>query len=195
MFVPALILSAGLAIQSVRFLRDARRRVPSAGARSVGWLVAVFIATTVFMVGGRIWSEIEQVSSLPPPPAGARNVLLIVWDTVRAANTSAYGYHRATTPNLDRLAGRGVRFDLAFSAASWTLPSHASMFTGRWPHELHVDWKAPMRDDVPTLAGSLASRGYDTAGFVANFDYFAGKRAWLAGSLTTRITRSAFSTS
>ena len=98
-------------------------------------------------------------------------MLLIVWDTVRAANTSLYGYRRATTPNLERLASRGVRFDLAFSTSSWTLPSHASMFTGRWPHELGVGWKTPVRDGVPTLAGYLASHGYDTAGFVANLDY------------------------
>jgi arylsulfatase A-like enzyme len=64
-----------------------------------------------------------------------------------------------------------VRFDLAFSTASWTLPSHASMFTGRWPHELDVDWKSPLRDDVLTLAEYLRSQGYDTAGFAANLEY------------------------
>ena len=45
------------------------------------------------------------------------------------------------------------------------------MFTGRWPHELGVDWKSPLRDDVPTLAEYLAAHGYDTAGFAANLDY------------------------
>ena len=107
----------------------------------------------------------------PPSPAGARNVLLIVWDTVRASNLSLYGYGRPTTPNLKDLAARGVRFDLAFSTSSWTLPSHAGMFTGRWPHELGVGWKSPLRDDVPTLAEYLSSHGYDTAGFAANLDY------------------------
>ena len=76
-----------------------------------------------------------------------------------------------TTPNLERLARRGVRFERAFSTSSWTLPSHASIFTGRWPHELGADWKAPVRDGVPTLADFLAAHGYDTAGFVANLDY------------------------
>jgi arylsulfatase A-like enzyme len=122
-------------------------------------------------IGGRAWAERRAASALPPSPAGARNVLLIVWDTVRAGNLSLYGYGRPTTPNLKGLAGRGVRFDLAFSSSSWTLPSHASMFTGRWPHELGVDWKSPLRDDVPTLAEYLSSRGYDTAGFAANVDY------------------------
>ncbi len=122
-------------------------------------------------IGGRAWSEHRAVSALPPAPASAQNVLLIVWDTVRASNLSLQGYSRPTTPNLERLAGRGVRFDLAFSTSSWTLPSHASLFTGRWPHELGVDWKSPLRDDVPTLAESLASHGYETAGFAANLDY------------------------
>jgi arylsulfatase A-like enzyme len=47
------------------------------------------------------------------------------------------------------------------------------MFTGRWPHELRVDWKSPMRLGVPTLAEYLASRGYDTVGFVGS------KKQWM----------------
>ena len=84
---------------------------------------------------------------------------------------SLHGYGRPTTPNLQRLARRGVRFDRAFSTSSWTLPAHASLFTGQWPHELGVDWKSAMRDDVPTLAGYLAEHGYETAGFAANVEY------------------------
>jgi arylsulfatase A-like enzyme len=167
----ALIVGVGLAIQSVRFVRPRGDGYVRLVRWTAGWLVASLVATILLTIGGRDWSEHRQKSALPTAPAGARNVLLVVWDTVRSANTSLYGYRRATTPNLQRLASRGVRFELAFSTSSWTLPSHASMFTGRWPHELRVNWKAPMRDDVPTLAGYLASRGYDTAGFVANLDY------------------------
>ena len=75
-------------------------------------------------------------------------MLLIVWDTVRAENLSLYGYGRRTTPNLERLAARGVRFRHAFATSSWTLPSHASLFTGRWPHELSAGWKTPLDDDA-----------------------------------------------
>jgi arylsulfatase A-like enzyme len=177
----ALIVSAGLAIQSVRSSRRREEGFLRLVCWTVGLLVATLFATAIVTIVGRMWSEHRQNSSLPPAPPGARNVLLIVWDTVRAANTSLYGYGRATTPNLERLAGRGVRFDLAFSSSPWTLPSHASMFTGRWPHELRVNWKAPMRDGVPTLAGYLASRGYDTAGFVANLDYCAGETGLARG--------------
>ena len=92
-------------------------------------------------------------------------------DTVRADHLSLYGYERRTSPTLERLAKRGIRFDQARATAPWTLPSHASMFTGRWPHELSTKWMCPLRGDVPTLAEYLGSLGYATAGFVGNTSY------------------------
>ena len=109
--------------------------------------------------------------AVPCPAAGSPNVLLIVLDTVRADHLSLYGYPRPTTPNLERLARRGIRFDQARAAAPWTLASHANMFTGRWPHELAIEWTCPLREDVPTLAEHLGSLGYATAGFAGNTFY------------------------
>ena len=165
------IVCAAMVIQ---LLRVVRRRGPAFlrfVRRSVIWLVVLLLAIAGTTVGGRVWAEYRQLASLPPAKPGSQNVVLIVWDTVRASNTSLHGYHRDTTPNLKQLASQGVAFDLAFSTSSWTLPAHASLFTGRWPHELGVDWKAPMRADAPTLAEQLSSHGYDTAGFVGNLDY------------------------
>ena len=105
------------------------------------------------------------------PPAGSPNVLFIVLDTVRADHLSLYGYPRSTTPTLKRLAENGIRFDRARATAPWTLPSHASFFTGRWPHELGVQWLTPLRPGPPLLAEYMGSRGYATAGFVANTGY------------------------
>jgi hypothetical protein len=85
--------------------------------------------------------------------------------------TVVHAYRRRTSPNLERLASRGTRFDQAFATAPWTLPSHSSLFTGRWPHELTADWQSPLDRTHPTLAEYLAGHGYDTAGFVANLDY------------------------
>ena len=65
----------------------------------------------------------------------------------------------------------GVRFDTARPSASWTLPSHASMFTGQWPHRLSVGWDRGLDESFPTLAEFLAQHGYATAGFVANTFY------------------------
>jgi arylsulfatase A-like enzyme len=102
---------------------------------------------------------------------GAPNVLLIVMDTVRAHNLSLYGYPRSTTPNLQRLANEGATFTQALSTAPWTLPSHASMFTGRYPHELSTNWARPLDSTYPTLAEVLSGHGFRAAGFVANTGY------------------------
>jgi arylsulfatase A-like enzyme len=167
----AMLLSGGLAIQSARLVGTRRRTFLDMVRRTTPPLMVILLATVLGMTGVRAWSEHRALAALPPPPPGARNLLLIVWDTVRAGNLSIHGYGRRTTPHLEELAGRGVKFDLAFATSSWTLPSHASLFTGRWPHELGVDWVSPLGDGAPTLAEYLGARGYDTAGFVANLDY------------------------
>ncbi len=113
----------------------------------------------------------RRESARPLPKAGSPNVLLIVLDTVRVDHLSLYGYSRPTSPNLERLAQHGIRFDAARSTAPWTLPSHASMFTGRWPHELSVGPRTPLDGTMPTLAEYLGLQGYATAGFVANMEY------------------------
>jgi arylsulfatase A-like enzyme len=95
------------------------------------------------------------------------NVLLIVLDTVRAKSLGLYGGPQRT-PWLEGLARSGVRFDRAIATAPWTTPSHASMFTARFPHELSADWDAPLDDAQPTLAEVLSGHGYMTAGFVGN---------------------------
>ena len=94
--------------------------------------------------------------------------MLIVWDTVRAYDLSLYGYSRNTTPNLEYWASKGVKYDLAVSPAPWTYPSHSCFFTGQWPFRLNSQWKFQLDPPVPTLAEYLSSRGYQTAGFVAN---------------------------
>lgn len=79
----------------------------------------------------------QQRSQDPPEPSGSErpHVLLISVDTLRADRLSSYGYHLRTTPNMDRLAEEGVRFERAYCAIPMTGPSHFSMFTGRYPQE------------------------------------------------------------
>jgi len=72
---------------------------------------------------------IALVACKAPPP----DVLLVTLDTTRVDHLSAYGYERDTTPSLSRLAADGVTYTRAYSVASWTLPSHASLFTGKYP--------------------------------------------------------------
>ena len=119
-------------------------------------------------VGGGEWLADWRDASRPLPHGDPPNVLLITLDTVGADHLSLYGYGRPTSPVLERLAKSGIRFDEARATAPWTLPSHATMFTGRWHHELSVDWTTPLDEKYRTLAEHLEARGYATAGFVAN---------------------------
>jgi len=105
------------------------------------------------------------------------NVLLIVLDTVRAESMSLYGYGKNTTPFLDSLAQSSVVFQNAMSTAPWTLPAHASMFTGLNPNKLFPANSTPLNAVTPmsskdmTLADFLSDKGYRTGGFVANLRY------------------------
>jgi arylsulfatase A-like enzyme len=100
------------------------------------------------------------------------NVLVIVVDTLRADHLGTYGYERRrTSPNLDAFARDAIRFDHAFSQASWTRPSFASILTGRYPSSHRTVYKPDVLPDaVDTLAESLSGQGYATAGFVTNFN-------------------------
>jgi arylsulfatase A-like enzyme len=103
------------------------------------------------------------------PVEGAPSFVVVVLDTVRADHTSAYGYHRDTTPNLARLAARGIRFERAYATGHWSLPSHASLFTGLLPsrHGAHSEHHA-LDSRHRTLAELLARHGYETANFTGN---------------------------
>jgi arylsulfatase A-like enzyme len=96
-------------------------------------------------------------------------VVLVVLDTVRAGNVSGYGYARPTSPELDRLAAEGALFLDATSPSTWSLPSHASLFTGRYPssHGAHGEHRY-LDARYPTLAQVLEARGYETFCITAN---------------------------
>jgi arylsulfatase A-like enzyme len=165
-----LILASGIAIRLVPRLE--RSEVP--WRRWLIWgfpslLSLVLVMAGVIFGGDRI--DERREGARPLPPADSPNVLLIVLDTVRADRMSVYGYPRPTTPSLEQLAKRAVRFTEARATAPWTLASHASMFSGRLPHELGVEWRTALRNNFPTLAEFLGSRGYATAGIAANIGY------------------------
>ena len=169
--VAALVLAAGLAIQTTRFVAAHVVAFEGLVRRTLVWMVGLVIALGLGVQGRQMLAERQALAQLPRAPANAPNVLLITLDTVRAPNLSLYGYSRSTTPQLEQFAKTGVVFERALSAAPWTLPSHASMFTGRWPHELSADYSTPLDATYPTLAEFLRARGYVTAGFVANYAY------------------------
>ena len=179
----ALVLSLGIAVQTARVVTAHPRGMRRIVRTTLPAMAALVALGGLSFNGWRRLSESRAVAELPLAAPGAPNVLLIILDTVRALNLSLYGYTRQTSPALERFARRGIVFDRAISAAPWTLPSHASLFTGRWPHELSADWRVPLDATYPTLAEVLAQRGYATAGFVANA-YNAGEGSGLARGFT-----------
>jgi len=104
------------------------------------------------------------------------NVLLVVLDTLRADHMSIYGYERKTTPSIDRLAADSVVFRFALSTSSWTLPAHASLFTGLFPsaHGARLTPESAqlasgLAPSCTTLAETLRNCGYATGCISANF--------------------------
>ena len=138
-------------------------------ARSLVALLAAFAALSALVSAHR---------SRPAWP----NVVLVVLDTVRADHLSLYGYPVATSPRLDALARGATVYTRAIAAGSWTVPSHASMFTGRYAfeHGAHTlqlpvhredgetEAVRPLDTGYVTLAEALREMGYQTAAVVAN---------------------------
>ncbi|MEP7344201.1 MAG: sulfatase-like hydrolase/transferase [Gemmatimonadaceae bacterium] len=167
----ALIVAIGAAVAL-------RRRMPTDPDRLVAiarrWSVAVLVLCAVSASLAIVWRAIatrRDVAAMPAPPEGAPNVLLIILDTVRSSALSLYGYGRRTTPELDTFAQGGTVFETAIAPAPWTLPSHATIFTGRYPAWLNLDFRQRLDDREPTLAELLRSKGYTTLGIAANMGY------------------------
>ncbi|MFQ5745776.1 MAG: sulfatase [Gemmatimonadota bacterium] len=175
--VAIVVLACGIAARSAASAAGSSRS--GRRARSAGLLLAVVAVVWAGAVaGGRRLAESRARAGLTSAPPGAPNVLLLILDTVRATNSSLYGYPRPTTPRLEDFAREGVVFENAVSTAPWTLVSHAGVFTGLHPFEMAADWQAPLERGPPTLAEVLRDRGYATGGFVAN-DRYAGRNTGL----------------
>ncbi len=97
------------------------------------------------------------------------NILFIVLDTHRVDRLGCYGYHRNTTPNLDEFVKNSTLFKKAISPAQWTIPSHASMFTGEYP-TTHSTIQASdaLSNQLVTIAEYAFQLGYKTVGFCNN---------------------------
>jgi arylsulfatase A-like enzyme len=97
------------------------------------------------------------------------DIVLVVLDTVRRDFTGVGGASKGATPRLDDLMAQGTAFRNAWANAPWTVPSHASLFTGLLPSEHGCNAVSPHLDPKhPTLAAALADAGYDTGAFFSN---------------------------
>jgi arylsulfatase A-like enzyme len=97
------------------------------------------------------------------------DIVLLILDTHRVDRLSCYGYERRTTPYIDRFAANATLFEHAVSPAQWTIPAHASLFTGEYP-ATHMTTQIynTLSDSFTTLAEFLRRGGYHTIGFCNN---------------------------
>ncbi len=140
-------------------MSQGRSRPWSAGVR-----VLVLIGLAVTAVGAVWWYHAAQSSRL-----SIRNVVLISIDTCRADRLSSYGFKRTTTPNIDAVADRGIRFANVVSPVPLTLPAHSTMLTGTSPisHGVHDNIGFRLGPSSTTLAEILQNKGYATGAVVS----------------------------
>jgi arylsulfatase A-like enzyme/Flp pilus assembly protein TadD len=132
-------------------------------------LKALYAALAIGIAALALWRWAPKPAGTPTLPP--RNVLLITIDTLRADALGAYGNDAAVTPLADRLALNGLRFDNAHGHSVVTLPSHASLLTGRLPIDHGIRDNAGFRlaRTDETLATRLKAAGFRTGAFVSGF--------------------------
>ena len=121
----------------------------------------------------------DSAISLPKKP----NIIIIMADTLRADHVGCYGYHRNTTPNIDKLAKDGIRFNQAIANSSWTTASVSSFMTSQYPQTVIL--KGPNSDEyggtpamsthVVTIAEFLRDHGYATGAAISNPQFGDGR--------------------
>ncbi|HLH41455.1 MAG TPA: sulfatase [Bryobacteraceae bacterium] len=173
------LLFAAIAVFAAFVHRLRRNWIPSAlrhaGAAGLA-LAAIFLLDLIRATPASIRTQ----PVAPAPQAGKPNIVLITMDTVRADHLPLYGYGRDTAPNLRELARSATLYTRAMATSDFTLPTHASIFTG-----LYAPWHGarigpasdprprPLSPQLPSLPELLASSGYWTAESVANWAFLA----------------------
>jgi arylsulfatase A-like enzyme len=174
-----LVMAIGAAVAFDRWFVPHKDKALRFWERTSPWLPALLLLVFLAAEGSTWGREQRAVANLPAAAPGSPNVLVIVIDCLRADHVSAYGYSRATSPYIDRLAAEGALFENAIATASWSLPSHASMVTGRYPfdhgaEDITASWFASDSSFAghTTLGEALERRGYRTGAFSGNRVYF-----------------------
>ena len=173
----ALLLAAvilwWLAVKRLARHDERLRIIARNGAATATMAVLLALVLGVPVAIAQVW-KLEVDSQKP-------NVLIVLIDALRADRLGTYGYHRDTSPNLDKLASEGTRFDAAIAQASWTKPSIASMLTGLYARQTSVSsgaWAQEGQEGAVlvrllaakhvTVAEQLAAMGYETGAFGEN---------------------------
>lgn len=132
--------------------------------------LAAAVAAALWLAAGlaRLWPAAPPSVAASEPPPGS--VVLIVLDTTRADVFGAYGATSGETPVFDRFAAEGELYEEMISGSPWTVPSHATFFTGLPPraHDCWFGGRLWLDDELETLAERFAANGYETAAFFGN---------------------------
>jgi arylsulfatase A-like enzyme len=137
------------------------------------YLIAILVMVAVYL-GSQLRPTDPRPIGNASDIAGLRdradlNVLFVLIDTLRADHLGSYGYERDTSPNLDALAARGIRFANHVSQCSWTKSSMASMWTGLNPARTGVHrYMHALPDEALLPAEILAEQGFRTVGIWRN---------------------------
>lgn len=128
------------------------------------WLLSGMIFIIVLLATVSLATLRETVSEKDRP-----NILVFVMDTTRWDRLSTSGYPLPTSPALKALSGEGMLLQNVISTAPWTIPSHASLFTGAYSSFHGVGWgHMILENEFVTLAEILRKHGYQTIGFANN---------------------------
>jgi len=136
-------------------------------------ILLIIVLTVVFALYFLYGNELDQTSENMELPFLENNqdynIILISIDTLRADHVGFYGYERNTTPNLDNFAKKSIVFKNAVSQAAWTLPSHVSVLTSKYPSTHGVNGRDDViRNEDTTLTEILKQNGYQTVAFVGS---------------------------
>jgi len=139
-----------------------RQATPARAAASrIGRRAAVVAVVVALGAGALLWHSGR--------PAAPRNVLVLAIDSQRTDRIGTYGSTRGLTPFLDELAARGVVYEQAYAPSSWTLPTVASLFVGKYPSAHGATrFFTSVRAEETTLAEVMAAHGYTTWGLTTN---------------------------
>lgn len=165
----AAILAGWLAASWTLGAAAYRRIGPGKGrARRTAWTLAGWGGALLWAAAAFGFYALPAWTRPPAPATPRMNVLIVSIDALRRDHLGCYGYNRVKTPHLDAFAAGAVKFDNAHCSSSWTLPSMASMITGRYPGIAGGDARHKIRADVPTLAEVLRREGYRTEAYITN---------------------------
>jgi len=132
-------------------------------------LIITTLLISVIILAIILW--LTMGGKKPGVNARGYNLLIITLDTTRDDHIGAYGYEKAITPNLDKLAKEGTLFENCYSPVPLTLPAHSSLFTGRYPlgHKVRNNGSYFLQEDHTTLAEKFKTAGYQTYAVISSY--------------------------